>query len=127
MANKRLDDLDAWQRSLNLAERIYIITRLQAFDRDWGLRDQIRRAAVSIPSNIAEGYERNSDRDFNRFILIAKGSAAELRTQIILAGRIGYIPLTDVSALENECIEISSMLSGISKYLIQKINSAEKR
>ncbi len=78
MANKRLDDLDVWQRGLKLAERVYIITRNPVFDKDWGLRDQMRRAAVSIPSNIAEGFERNSDGDFNRFILIAKGSAAEL-------------------------------------------------
>lgn len=69
---KRFEDLDAWKTGMEVAEAVYQLTSGGAFDRDWGLRDQLRRSAVSIPANIAEGFERNSDGDYNRFVLIAK-------------------------------------------------------
>ena len=103
---------------MELAERLYQLTSTSKFENDWGLRDRIRRAAVSIPSNIAEGFERSTDADFNRFVLIAKGSSGELRTQILLASRIDYFPKEVTDVLVKECIEISSMLAGLSKFIV---------
>jgi four helix bundle protein len=73
MTFKKLEDIDVWKRGCRLAVSIYKMTVKSPFDKDWGLRDQIRRSSVSIPSNIAEGYERNSLAEFRRFLLIAKG------------------------------------------------------
>ncbi|MBL7205748.1 MAG: four helix bundle protein, partial [Desulfobacteraceae bacterium] len=92
-------DLEVWKRSCRIAVRIYEILR---DCRDYGIKDQMTRAAVSIPSNIAEGAERNSRPDFIRFIHIAKGSAAELRTQIYIAQKIGLIDETIQSEMVAE-------------------------
>jgi four helix bundle protein len=116
---KRLEEIEVWQRGCRLAVDIYKITSIGQFEKDWGLRDQIRRAAVSIPSNIAEGFERDTDAEFSRFASIAKGSCAELRTQIYIALAIGYIDNSSANKLLNECIEIASMLKGLMKYLKQ--------
>jgi len=80
MGFKRLEDIDAWKRGCRLAVEIYKITAIGKFEKDWGLRDQIRRASVSVLSNIAEGFERDTDAEFSRFASIAKGSCGELRT-----------------------------------------------
>jgi four helix bundle protein len=88
---ERFEDLLAWQKAIKVAQHIYMISRRQPFSRDFALCDQIRRAANSIASNIAEGFERGSRAEFHRFLSIAKGSCAEVRTQIYLARRIGYI------------------------------------
>ena len=79
--------LNVWQRAKELAVFLYKLTGKGTFAKDWGLRDQIRRAAVSIPSNVAEGDELNTDRQSIKFFYIAKGSSAELLTQIIKIGR----------------------------------------
>jgi four helix bundle protein len=121
MTFKRVEEIDAWQRGMKLAEVLYAITSGKSFEKDWGLRDQMRRAAVSIPSNIAEGFERVAEGDFNRFVLIAKGSCGELRTQILLSGRIGYLNEDESTSLSSECLEISAMLGGLSKYLVQSL------
>jgi len=126
MTFRRIEEIEAWQRSMALAENIYKVTTSTRFDKDWGLRDQIRRAAVSIPSNIAEGFERNSEADFNRFILIYKGSCGELRTQLMLANRIEYISKEEADILVRECIEISSMLAGLSKFIVSGLQKARR-
>ena len=74
----RFEDLEVWKRSCRVAVEMYKITETDKISSDWGLRDQLRRSAVSIPSNIAEGFGRDSDAEFKRFLLIAKGSCAEL-------------------------------------------------
>ena len=79
---KRFEDLVVWQKSMALAEEIYRITKSGEFGKDWGLKDQVRKAAVSIPSNIAEGFERYSAQELKQFLNIAKGSAGEVRTQL---------------------------------------------
>ena len=91
-AIKSYRELEIWQLSMELAEDIYNV--LKAFPREelYGLSDQLRRAAVSIPSNIAEGFGRDSNNDFAHFISIAKGSLFELSTQLELASRLGYLP-----------------------------------
>ncbi len=104
-----LEELDVWRRSKSLAVKIYL---LLTDCRDHGFKDQISRAAVSIPSNIAEGYERNSKRDFANYLRIAKGSCAEVRTQIYIGCEIGYFQQQDATELLGECLQISKMLQG---------------
>ena len=106
----KFEDLIIWQRSMYLAEEIYRVTKQGDFAKDWGLRDQIRKAAVSIPSNISEGYGRFSNKDFRHFLAIANGSANELRTQIQLANNIGYVDKDEAGRLVERCVEVSKML-----------------
>jgi four helix bundle protein len=93
MSNRveRFEDLRIWQSAFALSKEIYRITSDGLFSRDFGLRDQMRRAAVSVMSNIAEGFERHSNQDFSRFLAIARGSCAEVRSQLYLAHFLGYI------------------------------------
>jgi len=109
----RFEDLIVWQKSMVLAEEIYRVTKQGEFGKDWGLKNQIQRAVVSIPSNIAEGYGRFSNKDFRHFLAIANGSANELRTQIQLAANIGYIEQKEAWRLVERCVEVSKMLKGL--------------
>ncbi len=111
----RFEELIVWQKAMALATEIYDKTRKGAFAKDWGLRDQIQRAAVSIPSNIAEGFERYSDKEFRQYLLVAKGSAGELRTHLYLAGSVGYLTPIEKRRLLEACLEVSRMLSGLIK------------
>lgn len=104
-------ELRVWQRGKDLAVTVYKLTAAAPFDRDFGLRDQMRRAAVSIPSNVAEGDERNTDREAVKFFYVSKGSAAELLTQLEIAAEIGYITQNVFIELESHCLDISRMLS----------------
>ena len=104
-------ELRVWQKAKTLAVYIYEITNQSGFIKDYGLKDQIRRAAVSIPSNIAEGDERETDKEAVRYFYIAKGSSAELLTQAIIAHEIGYLDDKSFEKIEKECTEISKMLS----------------
>ena len=110
------EKLLVWQRSKNLAVEMY-----QAFAecRDFGFRSQVTRAAVSVPSNIAEGMERSGKREKAWFLSVAKASCAELRTQLIIAGEIGYLPAGLANDWITETREISRMLAG----LINKISN----
>jgi four helix bundle protein len=96
-----------------LAVYIYKVTATGEFKKDFGLRDQIRKAAVSIPSNIAEGDELDSNKQAIRHFYIAKGSSAEVFTQALIAQEIGYIDLESFKYIENERTAISSMLTGL--------------
>lgn len=108
-------NLTVWHKSKDLAIYIYKLTDHGSFNRDFGLRDQIRRAAVSIPSNIAEGDERDTNRDSVRFLYIAKGSLAELLTQIEICKEIGYITEDEFSYVFEECTKIAKMLGKLIK------------
>jgi len=88
---ERFEDLVAWQKGRALCREIYLVTERLPFARDFALRDQIRRAAISIPSNIAEGFERFRPKEFHQFLSIAKASTAELRTQLYIASDVGHI------------------------------------
>lgn len=99
-----------WRKSMKLAKKIYEITRRFPAEERYGLSNQLRRAAVSVPSNIAEGSQRLSDKEFAQFLRIAKGSLAEIETQILLATDFGYIASTQPSPLIEEIHEISKML-----------------
>jgi len=96
-----------------LTAETYRISSLGAFQRDFGLRDQMRRAAVSIMSNIAEGHERYSRTEFRRFLSIARGSAAEVRSQLYVALDLGYIDAVTFARLAKDCNEISRLIGGM--------------
>jgi len=107
--------LRVWQLAKEMAVKIYRLTALKDFSRDFGFKDQIQRASVSIASNIAEGDELDSNKQSVHFFYIAKGSAAELLTQVIIGNEIGYISKTDADLLINECKIISVMLTKLIK------------
>jgi four helix bundle protein len=92
---KRFEEIGAWQKSRELTREIYKITAAGRFGRDYGLRDQIRRASVSIMSNIAEGFERSGSGEFGQFLSTAKGSAGEVRSQLYVALDQEYLPQCD--------------------------------
>lgn len=117
MKFNRFEDIDVWIASRNLVKEIYEITERQLLAKDFGFKDQIRRCAVSIPSNIAEGYERKSNKEFIRYLFIAKGSAGELRTQLYLAKDLNYIDEKIFNELIKKSEDISKSLSGFIKYL----------
>ncbi|HKJ70406.1 MAG TPA: four helix bundle protein [Gammaproteobacteria bacterium] len=114
MAYQSFEDLEVWKRACRLAEQVY---RALEGCRDFGLKDQMTRSSVSVASNIAEGVERGSAADSVRFLHIAKGSAAELRTQLYIAQRIALLEEAVAKNLIQECQEISAMLQNLSKYL----------
>jgi len=103
--------LRVWQLAKELAVTIYKVTSNPTFSKDYGLKDQIQRSAVSIPSNIAEGDELDTDKQSVKHFYIAKGSTAEVLTQLIIAEEIGYIDLETKETLVNNCRVISVMLT----------------
>ncbi len=113
----RFEDLEVWKRSARLSAELY---KSFADCKDFGFRDQITRSGLSIPSNIAEGLERSSKKEFIRFLQYSKGSCGELRTQIYIGIDIGYIKKSQGNTWVNETREISAMLVGL-------INSIEKQ
>ena len=113
---RSFEELEVWKRGCKLAVEVYLVLKVC---REFGLREQMNRAAVSIPSNIAEGAERNSVKEFVRFMHIAKGSAAELRTQLYIAEKIGILSPGLARPLITESKEISSMLQGLINSLKQ--------
>ena len=113
---KQFEDLEVWQESITLTRDIYLMFKNC---KDYGFKDQIQRSAVSIPSNISEGFERLTDKDAARFFSIAKGSAGELRTQIYLASLLNYIEHNEKMVFIERITSISKMLSGLIKYRLQ--------
>lgn len=123
MALQKFKELIVWQEAKKLAVDMYKIVSAGELAKDYGLKEQMRRSAVSIASNIAEGYERNSDKDFIRFLLMAKGSVAELLTQLEIASEIKYIAEKDYLACEDQCSKIHAMLT---KLIISRRSRAKK-
>jgi len=111
ITGKGFRSLKVWQKGKELAIAIYNMTGKGKFTKDYGLRDQLRRAAVSIPSNIAEGDELNTDKQAIRYFYMAKGSSAEVLTQAMIALEIGYFDDDTYREIESRCIEISKMLA----------------
>ena len=112
-------DLIVWQKSINLVTKIYKETSTFPKEEIYGLVSQLRRAAVSVPSNIAEGAARNSDKEFLRFLYIARASASEIETQILISENLRYI--------KGSKIELKEELSEISKMLTSLINKIKRR
>lgn len=110
------ENLKVWQKAIELAVSVYRVTEAKkSFQKDFGLKDQIRRASVSISSNISEGDELGSDKQATRQFFIAKGSTAELYTQLLISNKIGYISEDEKNYLANECKAISGMLTNLIK------------
>ena len=115
-------DLDVWNMSMDLAVDVYEKIKLLPREELYALSDQMRRAVVSIPSNIAEGQQRNSTKDFIRFLFLAKGSLGELETQIRLCERLKYFKQSDTEYLLSICSKIGRMLNGLIFRLNNKLN-----
>lgn len=106
-------DLKVWQRSRFLAVKIYTITKNFPKEEVYGMTNQLRRAAVSNPSNIAEGHRRGSNKEFIQFLKVARGSLAEVETQVIVSGDINYIDTKIVEEITKEIEEIGKMINGL--------------
>lgn len=114
MKIEKFEDIIAWQKARVLTKMIYDVTSDGPFAKDFGLRDQIRRAAVSIMSNIAEGYERISPAEFHRFLLISRASCAEVRSQLYIAYDVGYLKANTFDELQTVALEVSRLISALS-------------
>jgi four helix bundle protein len=110
---ERFEDFIAWQKARKLTSNIYKVSNIGEFLRDFGLKDQIRRAGVSVMSNIAEGFERGRPTEFHQFLSIAKGSCAELRSQLYVALDVGYVVGDDFRDLMSEAIEVGQIVGGL--------------
>ena len=113
MGVSKCEELIAWQKARALANHVYKATGRGDFSRDFGLRDQIQRAAVSVMSNIAEGFERGSPADFHCFLVIAKASCAEVRSQLYLALDIGYLQKDEFNKIMSLANETSRVIGGL--------------
>ena len=114
---EKFEDIMAWQKARVLTKKLYAVTSSPAFRQDWSLRDQIRRASVSVMSNIAEGFERNGDREFVQFLAIAKGSVGEIRDQLYVAFDAGMLEEMDFECLSSATAEVGGLIGGFMKYL----------
>ena len=108
MKDDTFENLEVWQEAIELAAKVYDLLR---DCRDFGFRDQMQKASVSVSSNIAEGYERDSNAEFIRFLVIAKGSCGEVRSQAYLARRVKLLPLTDADGLIADARRLSKRLA----------------
>lgn len=115
--SKSFEDLNVFEESRMLTKQIYQLTNSKQFNKDYGLREQIRRASISIMSNIAEGYERNSDKEFAKFLGYSKGSCGEVRSQLLIAKDLGYLDQNEFEKLYDDCKHISAMISNYIKAL----------
>ena len=113
MTTRNYRSLEVWQKSMNLVEEVYKLTALLPKEELFGLTNQLRRAAVSIPSNIAEGAGRNSDKEFKRFLFIANGSIAELETQLLICEKLDFADQADIYSLLRRTEEIRKMIFGL--------------
>ncbi len=114
---RQFEDILSWQKARDLTRKIYTAARKDEFSKDFALKDQIRRAAISITSNIAEGFERDGSREFIQFLSHAKGSCGEVRSQLYLALDAGYLKEDEWKTLHQSCLEISRLLDSFSNYL----------
>lgn len=116
---ERFEDVEAWKHAREISKLIYGISSGQDFSKDFALVNQIRRAAISILSNIAEGFERNGDKEFIQFLTIAKGSCGEVRAQLYIALDQKYLEEKEFVFIQNKLIETSRIISGLIRYLKQ--------
>jgi four helix bundle protein len=126
MENKQragdFEQLIVWQKAASIFELIHAMTAEGLFRGDHSLKNQLRRASISIPSNIAEGFGRYSNKEFMRFLSIANGSTYEVQCQVKLAQRINYIGEKEAQTLIEKCREISRMIEGLRKTIARKID-----
>lgn len=123
---QNFEEIEAWQKARELVREVYAVSGDGKFEKDFVLRDQIRRAGVSIMSNIAEGFERNGRREFLQFLSIAKGSAAELKAQLYVAQDQHYIEKSTFDRLYGMADAVSRMIGGLMRYLAQSDFKGQK-
>ena len=116
---QKFEDLEAWKKARTITKEVYALSNAGLFSKEFGLKDQIRRAAVSIMSNIAEGFERDGDKEFVNFLSIAKGSAGETRSLLYVAKDQNYISESQFDAVFSHLTECSRVIAGLSSYLRQ--------
>ncbi len=121
---ERFEDLIAWQKARALATAIYQVTASGSFMRDYGLRDQMPRAAVSVMSNIAEGFERARPAEFHQFLSLAKASCAELRSQLYVASDVGYLDPGTFDTLLLQAEEVARLVGGLRASVERRRNEA---
>ncbi len=123
MTIQRFEDMNVWQDARNLSKNIYSLTKKSNFRKDFGLRDQIQRATVSVMSNIAEGFERDGNKEFIRFLSYSKGSVGEVRSLLYVAFDQEYITSNDFEKLKSDAVHISSQVANFIKYLRKRVRS----
>jgi len=117
MGIRRFEDIEAWQQARELTRRIYALTRRPTFSRDFGLVDQIRRAAVSVMANIAESFDRRSNKEFANFLVIAFASSSEVKSHLYVALDQDYIKQDDLEAIYEQSSKTSRLIFGFINYL----------
>ena len=122
----RFEDLDAWKIARELTRDVYRITQADEFSRDFGLKNQIRKASVSVMSNIAEGFERDGNREFCNFLSIGKGSAGEVRSQLYVALDQDYVTRSEFDHIYLKAQESGRVIAGLSNYLKHSNYSGNK-
>lgn len=120
MKINRFEEMEVWQLAREIVKDIYILTNKNKFNKDYALTKQMQRAGISIMSNIAEGYERKTNKEFIQLLFIAKGSCGELRSQLYIALDLGYIEKEEFEKTNSKLETISKSLSGFIKYLSSK-------
>ena len=124
---EKFEDIEAWQEARNLTKTIYALTSEGIFAKDFALKDQIRRAAVSIMSNIAEGFERRGDKEFHHFLSMAKASGGEFRSQLYVALDQHYVDETQFQLLLHQVSSINQLIAGLMRYLEKAMESRKSR
>ena len=114
---QKFEELEAWKKARDMGKAIYRVTSTGSFSRDFGLRDQIRRARVSAMSNIAEGFERGGDKEFRQFLAVAKGSVGEVKSQLYVALDAGFLTAKAFDDLYALATETSRLIAGLMRYL----------
>lgn len=114
MKIEKFEDIESWKEARILVKEIY---KLFANVKDYGFRDQIQRAALSVMSNIAEGFDRSSNKEFIQFLVIAKGSVSEVRSLSYAAMDIGYIDQNTFSGISERCLKLTNLINGFIRYL----------
>lgn len=121
----RFEDLNIWKLSLKITKEIYDLTSKDGFSKDFALRDQIRRAAISISSNIVEGFEKSNNNEFIRFLKVAKGSTGEVRNQLYIAFAVNYICEEEFKTLNDDLLNLSNQIGSFISYLTRKRKNKE--
>ena len=116
-AIKRFEDIEAWRKGRELKQRVYRLTKSGEFAKDFALRDQVRRAVISVAANIAEGFERGGNKEFVQFLSNAKGSCGEVRDHLYTALDESYLTKQQFDAAYDDALQVSRMISGFIDYL----------
>ena len=125
MKYKKFEDLPIWKLALKITKEVYDLTSKKKFSKDFSLRDQIRRAVISISSNIVEGFEKNNNNEFIRFLKISKGSIGETRNQLYIALVVGYITKEEFKKINQDLESLAGQIGGLIQYLEQKRRNKE--